>query len=212
MNSLAETGPLLQYFLIRAPFSTVGWHSWGAGGIFPPWIQWQAAWGISQRSLWYWIIWVGVCVLFLFHCSTSDYKPLNVLHSIKSIKHYRKDLGILSTWQQKHSSESIASAVAKICEMFPSHGRETIRKELAMRYGIHTSWWVWLTTFLYNSTHKCLKCCGFGTSSWDGARCCEGTPCMSFPSMTVPCCWSQWCLGSRPVQQVGSSVWPLAPQ
>jgi hypothetical protein len=57
----------------------------------------------------------------------------------KSIKRYRKELGLLSTRQQKHTSESIASAVAEIREMFTSRGRETIRKEFAMRYGIRAS-------------------------------------------------------------------------
>ena len=51
-------------------------------------------------------------------------------------------MGLLSTRQQKHTSDSIASSVAKIREMFPSRGRETIRKELAMRYSIQASRWV----------------------------------------------------------------------
>jgi len=74
-------------------------------------------------------------------CFMLLWKPCStMLHSMKSIKRYRKDLGLLSTRQQKHTSESIASAVAEIREMFPSRGRETIRKELSMRYGIRASW------------------------------------------------------------------------
>ena len=74
---------------------------------------------------------VSYLKLFLFQkpCSTT-------LCSRKSIKRYRIDLGLLSTRQQKHTSESIASAVTEIHEMFPSRGRETIHKELATRYGI----------------------------------------------------------------------------
>ena len=129
-------------------FSAVGGHLRGAGGIFPPQIQWQAA---SQRSLWYWSLWPGVCILlFLFWkpCSTT-------LCSVKSINRYRKDLGLLSTCQQKHTPQSIASAVADIQEMFLSHGRETIRKELAMWYGIRASWWAQCkATPLQHHTHS----------------------------------------------------------
>jgi len=78
---------------------------------------------------------LGYVFYFILFC-----KPYStVLHRIKSIKRYRKDLGLLSTRQQKHTSESIAGAVAEIREMFPSRGRETIRKELALRYGIRAS-------------------------------------------------------------------------
>lgn len=96
--------------------------------------------------------------------------------------------------------------------MFPSRGRETICKELAMRYGIRASRWVWPMTFLCNGSHKCLKCRGFETSPWDKARCCEGTPYTPFPSTTIPCCRSQRCLRSRPAWQVGTLVRSLAPQ
>jgi hypothetical protein len=76
--------------------------------------------------------------LFYFHSGVLE-ASFNMLRSTKSIKRYRKDLGLLSTRQQKHTSDSIAEAVAKIREMFPSRGRETIRKELVMRYGIRAS-------------------------------------------------------------------------
>ncbi|KAF8805139.1 hypothetical protein BYT27DRAFT_7243312 [Phlegmacium glaucopus] len=52
----------------------------------------------------------------------------------KSIKRYIKELGLLSTRQQKQTSESIASTVAaspRFTKMFPSCGK-TIRKTLAM--------------------------------------------------------------------------------
>jgi hypothetical protein len=65
-----------------------------------------------------------------------------MLCSRKSIKRYRINLGLLSTRQQKQTSESIVSAVAEIREMFPSRGRETICKELATRYEIRVSRWV----------------------------------------------------------------------
>ncbi|KAF8799748.1 hypothetical protein BYT27DRAFT_7342820 [Phlegmacium glaucopus] len=70
------------------------------------------------------------------HYGTESYELCT-----KLIRCYRKELGLLSTRQQKHTSESIASAIAENYDMFLSHGawRETIRKELAMRYGIRAT-------------------------------------------------------------------------
>ena len=135
---------------------------------------------------------VSYFILLWNPCST-------MLDSIKSIKCYRKDLGLLSTRQQKHTSESIASAVAEIHEMFPSCGRETIRKELSMWYGIRASRWAQPSAFLMDiwSSHI-LKCHSFRTSWGNGAGRYEKTSCAPFPLLKVPCCWCQWCLGSRP--------------
>ena len=65
--------------------------------------------------------------------------------SRKSIKHYRIYLRLLSTRWQKHTSESIASAVAEICEVV--EGR-LFARNLQPDMGIRVSRWVQPLAFL----------------------------------------------------------------
>ncbi|KAF4599617.1 hypothetical protein EYR40_006716 [Pleurotus pulmonarius] len=55
---------------------------------------------------------------------------------VYSVKKLRKQLGLLSTRQQKHTLESIRQQVLEIREQFPQHGIENIRKSLHTDYGL----------------------------------------------------------------------------
>ncbi|KAL0949185.1 hypothetical protein HGRIS_009263 [Hohenbuehelia grisea] len=59
--------------------------------------------------------------------------------SLKSIKRWRKELGLLSTRQQRHDINSISAAVDAIRAAFPSRGANTITKQLRLKHGIHVS-------------------------------------------------------------------------
>ena len=74
------------------------------------------------------------CFILLWkpQCST-------MLRSIKSIKRYRKDLGLLSTRQQKHTSESIASAVAEIRVGFVRCFSESWKRQFARNFQCGTA-------------------------------------------------------------------------
>ncbi|KAF8200101.1 hypothetical protein BJ912DRAFT_873378 [Pholiota molesta] len=56
--------------------------------------------------------------------------------STSSIKRLRRKWGLKSTRQQRHTIESIASAINEIRQKFPSRGAETIRKELRVSHNI----------------------------------------------------------------------------
>lgn len=54
--------------------------------------------------------------------------------SVSSLKRRRKEWGLFSTRQQKHTSESISGPVAEIRKRFPNRGQEGIKKALLIEY------------------------------------------------------------------------------
>ena len=54
--------------------------------------------------------------------------------SVSSLKRRRKEWGLFSTRQQKHTSESISGPVTEIRKRFPNRGQEGIKKALLIEY------------------------------------------------------------------------------
>ncbi|KAK7019500.1 hypothetical protein R3P38DRAFT_2973640 [Favolaschia claudopus] len=59
--------------------------------------------------------------------------------SAASIRRLRKDWGLLKTRAQKHTPDTIRPYVVEIKKKFPNRGISTIRKNLALEYGIRAS-------------------------------------------------------------------------
>ena len=58
-------------------------------------------------------------------------------HSVYTVRRRRKEWGLESTRQQKHTVESIAAYVDAVKKRFPNRGAETIRKALLLENKIH---------------------------------------------------------------------------
>ena len=64
----------------------------------------------------------------------GDYDLSKCHLSVSSLKRRRKEWGLLSTRQQKHTLDSIASPAAEICKRFPNRGQDGMKKALLIEY------------------------------------------------------------------------------
>lgn len=62
------------------------------------------------------------------------YYPSKYCPSVASLKRRRKEWGLLSTRQQKHTLDSISGPVAEIRKRFPNRGQDGMKKALLIEY------------------------------------------------------------------------------
>ena len=76
----------------------------------------------------------GFRYVMIVNMQIGDYDLSNYHPSVSSLKRRRKEWGLLSTRQQKHTLESIAGPLAEIRKRYPNRGRESMKKALLIEY------------------------------------------------------------------------------
>ncbi|KAF8876610.1 hypothetical protein CPB84DRAFT_412719 [Gymnopilus junonius] len=98
--------------------------------IIQPWVELYHSIGTPD---------VEIVELLKEHYDTQRYYMGTQYTSGKTLQRRRKEWGLKSTRQQKHTAESIAPVVAEIRQRFPNKGAEGIRKTLMLEYKMHVS-------------------------------------------------------------------------